>query len=425
MGLPVDAQTGTFRYRAGKFVRRHRLGMGVAAAFLVLSTSFAVVSTVLWQRAETVTLFLKNLFLAADPDSGGSGSPTELLGRGQKLLSDGSFEGELELQMVIAGTLGQILHKRGHYSESREMMEKSLAAARDLHGDVHREVAKRLNNLAALLLEHEDHAKAEQRFSEVIEMREALGEEKSKLFRPKSNLAMAVLRQGRLEEAEVLCRDVLAARSERYKDRLHDEDVATSRHNLAAVSYAQERFEEAESLLRHALKTRRLEYESPHTRVAATLDLLGSVVAAQQGREEAEKLYKEALNMRKELLGENHRDVARTRKNLAALVARSDPENALELVTKALAVFDDLRPDGWDASEAKSIQGMALVGRERYSEAEPLLTKSYDHMVQLRGGRTYRSQLALARVIELYEAWGRSGELERYQALVDRPLPTR
>ena len=74
-GLPVDAQTGTFTYRASKFVRRHKLAMAVTAAFLLLSSTFGVLSTVLWQqavhereKAETVSLFLKDIFRVADPD---------------------------------------------------------------------------------------------------------------------------------------------------------------------------------------------------------------------------------------------------------------------------------------------------------------------------------------------------------------------
>jgi tetratricopeptide (TPR) repeat protein len=46
-GMPVAARRGTVRYRAGKFMRRHRLG--IAAAALVAVTVIAGIAGVLWQ----------------------------------------------------------------------------------------------------------------------------------------------------------------------------------------------------------------------------------------------------------------------------------------------------------------------------------------------------------------------------------------
>ena len=46
-GLPVAARRGTLRYRAGKFVRRHRWGLGAAA--LLAATLVAGVAGVVWQ----------------------------------------------------------------------------------------------------------------------------------------------------------------------------------------------------------------------------------------------------------------------------------------------------------------------------------------------------------------------------------------
>jgi tetratricopeptide (TPR) repeat protein len=46
-GQPVGARRGTLRYRAGKFIRRHRWGMG--AAVLLAATLLAGIAGVLWQ----------------------------------------------------------------------------------------------------------------------------------------------------------------------------------------------------------------------------------------------------------------------------------------------------------------------------------------------------------------------------------------
>ena len=430
MGLPVDAQTGTFRYRAGKFVRRHRLGMGVAAAFLVLILGFTVVSTVLWRAAEserrkavTALSILESFIESGDPDKTGRRDLTviEALQRGlQQALEQLSSEA-VGLRIDVAGRLGRVLHKAGAYAESKRMMQQSLQAARLRHGELHPEVARRLNNLAVLLFEHEEYRQAEVRFRQVLQMRRSLGQDAPSLFRSKSNLAMAILRQGRLDEAEELCAEVLEARRVRYKDRRRDTDVATSSHNLAAVYYAQGSLEKAEPLLREALETRRIRLGPQKTSVATVLDLLGNVLAATGHEYEAEELLGEALAIRSALLGKESLKASETRKNLALLLADGAPGTAMEHATRALEVFSRVRPKGWDAAEAKSILGMILVASERYGEAESYLTEGYDRMVELRGNQTYRSLLAFERIVELYESWGRPEKLERYQGETHSP----
>jgi serine/threonine protein kinase len=60
-GRPVQAQRGTFRYRAIKYIRRHRLGFG--AATLVLTSLVAGLASALWQyrRAEARSEDLRKL----------------------------------------------------------------------------------------------------------------------------------------------------------------------------------------------------------------------------------------------------------------------------------------------------------------------------------------------------------------------------
>ena len=428
-GMPVDAQTGSFRYRAGKFVRRHRLGMGVAAGFLVLIVGFSILSTVLWRNAERqrqrqeAVLDILGIFTdAANPDKASEQQLTadEALQLGQEAARAQLASKEPEVRLYVAKELGKLLHILGAYNASEDMMKTSWLAAKDLHGESDKEVATRLNNLAALLFEREEYERAEMRFREILSLRKALKQEPSEQFRTKSNLAMTLVRQGHLDEAERLCVEILTARLDANRDDPHDKNVARSRHNLAAVYFARGHFDDAEPLLRRALEARRqLTPGLPNTSVASTLNLLGKVLAGQGHQEEAEQAYRDALEMRLNQLGSLHRDVARTKKNLAALLARKDPDAALELVTEALPVFYDFRPDGWDAAEAKSIKGMILAASDRLETAERLMVEGYDRMVELAQGRhTYRSRLALERLLELSEALGRPRRLEKYRVAI-------
>jgi len=60
-------------------------------------------------------------------------------------------------------------------------------------------------------------------------------------------------------------------------------------------------------------------------------------------------------------------------------------------------------------------------------EAEPLLVGSFSALKAIPGGNDPRTAESLHRLVELYTRWGRSGEADRYLALVPRPgsLPAR
>ncbi len=422
-GQPVAARAGTFVYRTGKFVRRHWLAMTAAAVFLLLM-SFATVS---WRqsvhdresaeresrRSQIAFQFLVDLFKAMEPDKtqGEELTALELLERARgSVLED--LKDVPELQVDVAGTLGNVFHSLDAFDESKQLMEMSLEIARDHYGEDHTEIAKRMGNLGVLLLGR-DPAKAKELFHRALEMRQRLKQESSDLFRVKSNLATAHMALGEFEHSEELYLDVLDTRLELYGEI--DRDVATSRRNLGVMYYAQGDFEQAEEQLKEALRIRRHEFGDEHTLVASVLDWLGNVVAARDRLKEARQLYNEALAIRRQRLGDDHQDVATTKKNLAALLASREPETAHLLVTEALTIFHKTQPGGWKAADAEGVLGAVLVGLGRYEEAEPLVVDSYTELTEIRGERDFRTRGALERILELYTAWDKPAELERYQ----------
>ncbi len=434
-GLPVAARVGSLAYYAGKFFRRNKLALAVIAAFLLLLTTFSVVSTVLWRQAErerekaeleqrrvqTAFQFLENLIKSADPDraKGEKLTAFELLEYGRlRIVED--LKDEPELQIDLAGTLGDVFRKLGAYEESKELMATSLRVARQHYGGDHPKVAKRIVNLAVLLYDHEELSAAERRFREALEMRSRLGQEASKLFRTKGNLATILMQQAKFEEAEEIYLDVLETRVVLYGH--DDEDVATSRRNLGALYYAWSEFEEAETQTRQALAIRRRILESEDADeaspvdVASALDLLGRVLAARDRELEAEPLYEEALDIWRRMRGDDHADTAATKKNLAALLANREPEIARVLADEALATFESSKPGGWEAADTRGVVGTILAAQGRYEEAEPLVVGSHARLVELRGERTTTTRRALERVLDLYEEWNRPDELERYRA---------
>ncbi|MCP3963916.1 MAG: serine/threonine protein kinase [bacterium] len=438
-GKPVSARAGTWAYRAGKFVRRHKVSMFVIAAFFLLGLAFGVVVTILYQKAdreraeaqiarqeavrerkksEATRDFLKDLFKGAGPDQtkGENLSARELLERGRERL-EANPEQDPEIKVELFGTLGEVFRNLGTYDQSRQMMELSLRTAQDLYDEPHPEIATRHANLGVILNDYQNYPAAENRFLRALEIKKQLEMPERLLLTTKANLATTLMHQGKFEDAERLYEEVLRKRIELSENPDQDKHVATTRRNLGALNYARGDFENAETYLIQALEARILVYEDESTYVASVLDLLGDVLAAQGKVEDAEKRYNQVLAMRKKLLGDEHLDVGVTKKNLANLLARREPDRAHELVTQALDVLRGTQTRRWQAADAESVLGLLLMDAENYEEAADYLVRGYEGLAEIRGANSYRTQRALDRVIELYDKWGKSEEAARYRAL--------
>ncbi|MDP9253750.1 MAG: tetratricopeptide repeat protein [Verrucomicrobiota bacterium] len=64
---------------------------------------------------------------------------------------------------------------------------------------------------------------------------------------------------------------------------------------------------------------------------------------------------------------------------------------------------------------ANSALGECLTIEKRYNEAEPLLLESYESLKSSQGAINPRTQLALQRLVILYENWGRSDAATEYR----------
>ncbi len=105
--------------------------------------------------------------------------------------------------------------------------------------------------------------------------------------------------------------------------------------------------------------------------------------------------------------------------NLARLlVTRGEPAMAEPLIREALATLHNAHgADHWLTADAGSVYGTCLAGLGRHAEAEPLLLAAYPVLKQERGERADYTRDALARIVELYEAWGKPEKAAEYRAL--------
>jgi eukaryotic-like serine/threonine-protein kinase len=417
-GLPVSARQGTLVYRAGKFVKRHRLGLAAAAALLVLAGGFTIAQMRQLRaterardRAERVSAFLTNLFQGAAPNQPKGEEPTlrQLLDRGREKLEEG-LQQEPETRATLLRTLGEVYNGLGDYAKARGLLEEVLALQRRLHSGDHPDLAAALNNLATVYISTGDTRRAESLLQQCIAMRRRLGD-KEDLITPMNNLASLLLVRGDFAAGERIYREGLALRRSALGPR--HPDVATSLRGLAVALYTAGNLDAAEPLLREALAIRSEAFGPKSPSVAATLASLGRVAQARGRLEEAERLYQETLEIRRAKLGEEHLYTALTKKDLASvLLDEREVATAGVLITQALSTLYSVRvspEDDWNVAEAEGILGRYLAARGRLAEAEVCLRESYHGLEQSRGPRAIYTRTAARRLADLYQATGRAG----------------
>ena len=186
-GLPVLARQGSGIYHLEKFVRRHKILLGV----MLLILAFAITSTVLWReavqeriqakeqqaRSERVIDFLESLFKDAHPDvtQGKEMTVLELLARGRDRVHRVLVE-DPELQAELLGTLGTVHGDLGLYDEAEELKREALIVRRQNDSRDRPGLAKDINGLASQLYSQGDYEEAERLFREALAMRKRLGQ---------------------------------------------------------------------------------------------------------------------------------------------------------------------------------------------------------------------------------------------------------
>ena len=89
------------------------------------------------------------------------------------------------------------------------------------------------------------------------------------------------------------------------------------------------------------------------------------------------------------------------------------------VLLECFAIRMELTPDAWSTFNTQSWLGEALLGQQKYIEAEPLLIAGYVGMKKREATipPESRSRLSMAceRLVLLYEAWGKPDEAVKWR----------
>lgn len=330
--------------------------------------------------------------------------------------------GENDSDVALSlNNLATLLQEQGKYAEAEPLMREALAKDRAILGEDHPDVASDLSNLATLLLSQGKYAEAEPPLREALALNRMLyGDDHPSVASTLNNLATALDYQGKYEEAEPMYREALVL----YKAILGEEHqaVASVLNNFATILQALEKYEEAEATHRDALAMRRKLLGEEHPHVATSLANLAFVLQDQGKLAGAEPMYREALEIRRKALGNDHPRVASTLLGLGSLlIDRGDAAGAEPLLRRCIEIRLMTRPKtSWVVAYAENTLGHCLSKQGRYSEAESLLVESVPIIIESGAPSLKRKQLAVERVITLFEAWGKNEQVAHYRGELDK-----
>ncbi len=388
-GLPVLARPDTVGYRLRKFVQRHRMGVAMAAAFLMLSFGFALFYTLRVtaerdraqaeaERARETRDLLISMFGAADPDAGRGDTLTarELLALGTTQI-EAELANQPDLQAEMLAAIGEVYRKLGTYDDALPLLERALAQARELHGPVHADVATAHSRLGEVLYDMGDYERAETHLRDALRLRRQLfGERHAAVAQSLDQVAALVYEQGSFDEAERLYREALTRRHTLFGP--NHLDVAETQNNLGILLTELAKYDEAETVLREALAVREAQLGTTHSAVAETIHNLGFLYWDRGLYEEAEPFFRRSLDIAHTLYGDEHPSLAIDLNNLSLLLRdMGDYDEAESVGRQALAMQQKfLGPTHRDVSTSLYNLADLLMLKGAYTDAEPLLLES-------------------------------------------------
>ena len=427
---PVLARRAGVAYRARKYVRRHRVAVGVAAALVVLLAVFAVLEAVQLRRitrerdrANRITDFMTGMFKVSDPGQarGNQVTAREILDKASSQIDSGlARDPELQTQMMMVmgqvyanlglydraetlfrsadgirvhqfgeendltlksdAAVGWMLDRRGQYRDAETLLRRVLDIRKRRFGVKNADTLVTMSNLGVVLSEEGHNAEAESLERQVFDIRRrTLGDSNPETLEAMNHLGLVLLNEGNWSEAESLDRQQLA-----IFRRIEGDDgpqTLKAAHNLVNALYREKRYSEAETLERETIAAKRRVLGPDHPDTINSMNTLVAVLNDEGKLDEAQSLEEQVVAARTRLFGPDHPSTLMAVSNLADIYSElGDYGRAEQLFAKTRAI--QVRVLGLDnpatAETTESLAALKLREGDR-ADALRLLRDAVDH----------------------------------------------
>lgn len=474
-GLPISARPSTYKYRASKFIRRHKVGV-FAGTLVFLSLVGGIVAS-LWQariaqkeneKAAKINAFLEKTLKYSNPilsnlrKAGRETTVNEVLDEAARRLDSGEFDGFPEVKAELERTVANAYFGQGRYIQARKHMEQHVLLLKQLYGENDSRMIYGSLLWAALLFDKNELTEAEgiyRKYLPLLKSEFDTGSIRPEIYADAvNNFAYLRRTQGDSTEAESLFRQTLEIIPLLSGDEINS--VATTRSTLASTIADQGRFDEALETARQAVDEYRARNETDTPNYGFSLTIYGGLLTEKRNFEEADKCLRDADAIFRKYLSSTNLWVGDNVRNQAvSLYGQGQYSDAIVKADEALKLYEDsfgkhydnyptaliakglsltkmghsgegektlreavelrtemLTPTHYWVALAKSALGECLAIQERFDEAEPLLLESYQSLNRSQGAQNPRTQLARSRLYELYKDWNKPDLAAQYDA---------
>jgi serine/threonine-protein kinase len=446
---PISARADTLRYRAGKFVRRHRRSVAAAAAgALVLgalvafytarlarerdrarieaekAARMAAIASEDAQRAEAVRRFLVGVFERASPDEN-KGQPItapQLLEKGEQQVD--SLRDQPALRADVTVLLGQLYREISDFARAEALVTRALAESdRAAVPDVVR--ARVLIGMAGIEDDKGDYDQALARAEQGLALLEPAPPNMEEIAIAHEIIGHCLTIRGD-PTAEARLREALRQDGAALGER--SEAIAAQWLELGEAIGNLGRYTESEAAFRNGIRILRALYGENSNHVAHALNEMSNMLDDKGDLAGAEAALRQALAIRLATVGPDHHDTMAVESNLLVVVEyqgryaeglaqrlkdldrdrRSGRFHPLDLAAGYTAMGVDCRELGrMHESEAYLRQALATIGASQGPRsARSTNTLHHLGMVMVLEGRYREAEATFREALDIQLAHG-------------------
>lgn len=476
---PVIARPASRVYRLQKYVRRHRLGVSVAAAAVLLLVAFSVMQAIQIRRvtqerdraarerdrANRIAAFMTNMFKVADPSQarGNSITAREVLDKASKEINTGLGK-DPEVQAQMMHTMGEVYYNLGLYKEAESLLRAAVDTRTRVLGPHSRETLDSMSSLAEVLDTESQLPEAEKlaqqaydiarqsfgpgdkdtllnglaltalmlaqsRFSDCEAVLHDLAANVDHVQDPKlratiygrvqTNLAIAYTYQGKFAEAEKSFRAVY----DLYVKEIGPDHPQTlnALTNVADILIEEGKYTDAEAVLKQVIDADRRILGPEHPNTLLITGNLGLAYLGAKRYPEAETLYRQLLDRQLRVVGADNRQTLASRGALANALYHENKLPEAERICRETLNADRrvLGPDQQDTLDTQNTMGLILEKEHRYPEAESLMLDNLARRTKVFGANEPNTAESEYHLASLYALEGKPDQAFDY---LDRSL---
>jgi len=393
-GLPVGARPDTLRYRAGKFIRRHRAGVAVALTIVLLLAGFGAAMAVQARRlarerdrAQRVSALLGDLFTNANPNvaQGREVTVREVLETGeQRVHAELADQPELRAQLI--DVLAGVYRGLGDFQRALDLEREVLEAFRATNRADHPQLAVHLGAVSTAHVELGNLDSALAYANESLRvLRRSAGPRDARLGGALLRLGFILNLLGRVARADSAYQEGIPI----LRLAADSNTLAAGLNNWGWVAANLGDSLQAEARLRESLAIRRVlvEREGAQIGLANSLASLGDFLVDRGRLDEAEQINREQVELVNRLYTPPHPAIA-TAALMKARIARARGNAALAErgFLDAIEMTRQIHGDSTlQVANQQNELGLFYSSRGQYDKAEPLYRAAHAAYRAARG----------------------------------------